>query len=123
MIIDSYAWIEYFIGSAKGERVKKILEKEKCFTSIFSISEIIEWCLKNNKTIEKRLELIKSQSGVIVIDERIAMLAAKINYERKKTIAGWGMADSMILATALINDMRVVTGDKHFSDIKNAIMI
>ena len=122
MIIDSYAWVEYFIGSEKGENVKKLI-KQQCYTSIVSLAEITEWCLKNNKDIEKRINLIKSQSEILIINERIAILAAKINHERKKMIAGWGMMDSLILATALSYNLGIVTGDKHFSDIENVIIL
>ena len=33
-LIDTYAWIEYFIGSKKGEQVKQIIENKKHFDII-----------------------------------------------------------------------------------------
>jgi predicted nucleic acid-binding protein len=32
-------------------------------------------------------------------------------------VKGWGMADSMILATARRSRSRIVTGDPHFKDL------
>jgi predicted nucleic acid-binding protein len=123
MIIDSHAWIEYLIGSENGAKVKEALLKNKCFTCIVSISEIAEWCLKNNKDIKNRIELVKTQSNILYVDEATAILAAKLNFERKKKIVGWGLIDSFILATALMYGLTILTGDKHFSDIENAVML
>jgi predicted nuclease of predicted toxin-antitoxin system len=33
-------------------------------------------------------------------------------------VRDWGLADSIILATARKEDAKVVTGDKHFIDLK-----
>lgn len=123
MLIDSYSWIEYFLGSEKGKKVEKILEENECYTSIVSISEIIEWCYKNNKDCNYRINIIKTYSTIIDLDEKIVILAGKINFANKKKIANWGMLDSFIYATALLYDLIVLTGDRHFSGLKNAEML
>ena len=42
-----------------------------------------------------------------------------INFERKKKVDGWGMADSIVLATGGRSKARVVAGDPHFRDLTN----
>jgi len=42
-----------------------------------------------------------------------------INFERKKKVDGWGMADSIVVATGGRSKARVVTGDPHFRDLTN----
>jgi predicted nucleic acid-binding protein len=44
-------------------------------------------------------------------------VAGELNFERKKRVKGWGMADSIILATARRAGSRIVTGDSHFRDL------
>lgn len=123
MLLDTYAWIEFFIQSGIGEKIKEILKKNQCYTSIVSLAEISQWCLKNEKDYITALTLVKSFSQIIDVGDDIAALAGKINFERKKTIKNWGIIDSFILATANMYHLRVVTGDHHFKNIKDVIFL
>ena len=42
---------------------------------------------------------------------------------RKKKIKNWRMADSIILATARLVNTKVVTGDGHFKDLINKVIM
>lgn len=123
ILLDSYAWIEFFIGSEQGKKVQKILEYYACFTSIVSIAEIIDWCLRNNKDPTDRIRRIKELSRLINLNEVIVTSAGKINFENKKTIKDWGMLDSFIYATALLYNLKVLTGDTHFKGLVNVEML
>jgi predicted nucleic acid-binding protein len=125
MILDTYAWIEFFKGSERGKKVEDILKKERCYTSAVSLAEIVEWCFKNNleQKIEEYVVKIKNGTLVIFLGDIISTLAGKLNYERKKKIRGWGMLDSFILASANLNNLKILTGDKHFRDLPNVIML
>ena len=52
-IIDAHAWIEYFIGSDKGSKVKKILESEEdeILTSIITVAEVVSITKRENSSI------------------------------------------------------------------------
>jgi predicted nucleic acid-binding protein len=52
----------------------------------------------------------------------IAKLAGEMDVERRKTVRGWGLSDSIVLATAKKENAKVVTGDKHFADLKDEII-
>ena len=126
MLFDSYAWVEFFQKSEEGVRVKEILEdlgSVGCFTSIVSLSEITEWCLKNNRDFDKRIEIIMKLSTILNLNEEIVKLAGKINFENKRKINNWGMLDSLIYATASIYGLKVLTGDEHFRDLDNVEML
>lgn len=123
MLIDSYAWIEFFQGSEKGEKVECILKFTECFTSIVSIAEIIEWCFKNNRDYQDRINRIKTLSKIINLNEEIVELAGKFNFLNKKKIKGRGMLDSLIYSTALIYNLKVLTGDRHFKELDNVEML
>ena len=71
---------------------------------------------------ENKLNFIKTSTLVIELNEEIAILAGEIDIERKKLIKGWGMADSIILATARVKGAKIVTGDQHFKDLKNNVI-
>ena len=123
MLLDSDAWIELFLGTEKGKKVKELLEKGKHYISIVSIAEITEWSLKNKIETKNLIDVIKKISEVINLNEEIVELAGKINFERKKIIKDWGMLDSLIYATALLYNLKILTGDKHFEKLNNVEML
>ena len=125
-LVDSYAWIEYFMGTKAGEKVKPIIEGlEEKLTPTICLAEVYAKTLKveGEEQAEKQRRFIKESSAVIPLDEAIAVEAAKIDVEMKKKIKGWGLADSIVYATGLIKKAEIVTGDLHFKDLKNVIFI
>ncbi len=117
MLLDTSAWIEFFIGSAKGKRVKEVLDEADCYTSIVSLAEVTNWALKENKEVPYLINIIKHLSNVIELDEDITVLAGKLNFERKKIIKKWGMLDSFILASGSIYGLKILTKDSDFRDL------
>ena len=121
MLLDTYAWIEFLRGTERGKKVREILRAERCYTSIVSIAELVEWCLKNSLStrIGEYVRGITKSSVVLGLDEEIALIAGKISHERKKKTKGWGMIDSLMLATAVSYNLNILTGDSHFKDLSN----
>ena len=122
MLLDTSAWIELFQGTEKTSAVKNILETEDNFTSAITFAEVVNWCLKNSKEgkITEYVEGIKNGSTILDLNEAIIISAGKLNYDRKKIVKNWGMVDSLILSTALFYDLKILTKDNHFKDLKNA---
>ncbi len=122
MLLDTHAWIEFFIGSEKGKRIGGFLEKN-IYTNIITFSEIAVWCLKNKLNTKEYIDFIKRTSTILELEEEICLLAGKINFEIKKTIKDFGMIDSLIYASGKIYNMKIVTGDKHFENLEDVIFI
>lgn len=123
-VIDSYAWIEYFRGSPSGERARQFIEKGSSATASITLAEMQEKYLREKwDTFEADLDFIATNTAIIPTDREIAISGGRINYENKKKIRNWGMADSIILATARVLSAKVVTGDPHFKGMKESIMI
>jgi len=130
-VIDSYAWIEYFRGTSAGAKARRYIEEEDSATPTIVIAELSRKLLREieagRETLEgrkARLEFIKTSTIIVNLTEDIAVLAGEIDVKRKSKVKGWGLADSIILATARKNQAKVVTGDEHFRDlVDEAIMI
>jgi predicted nucleic acid-binding protein len=124
-VIDSYAWIEYFRGSSSGEKAKEYIESGSAATSAITLAELQEKYLREKwDSMEPDLKFITTRTSLVTIDQKISLLAGRINYENKRKInKNWGMADSIVLATARTFSAKVVTGDPHFKDLNDAIMI
>lgn len=125
MLLDTSAWIELFQETDKTAAVKDILETEENFTSAITFAEIVYWCSRNNldEKIPAYLDGIRNGSTILNLNETIIISAGKLNYERKKTIKNWGMMDSLILATSMLYDLKILTKDSHFEDLENVKML
>jgi predicted nucleic acid-binding protein len=124
MLIDSFAWIEYFMGTEKGEEVKNVVESNiKLYTSPIVIAEMYSKSLRTDGRAEERRNFIVKRCAVIPIEEEIAVEAAKIHAEAKKTMEDFGLADAFVLASARYKNVKVLTGDPHFKDFSESIML
>jgi predicted nucleic acid-binding protein len=125
-VIDSYAWIEYFMGTKAGRQVKPIIEQtDEKITPAIALAEIYAKTLKteSQESAEKQKVFIKEKSVICPLDETIAVESAKTDVAIKKKIIGWGLADSIVYATGTAKKAKVVTGDEHFKKLENVIFI
>ncbi len=122
-IIDSYAWVEYFKGTEQGKKAREFIEEKNSATSVVTIAELSEKYERENKNFDEDFNFIASQTKIISLNMELALLAGKINYENKKKIKNWGMADSIVLSTANLNKAKVVTGDEHFRNLDSVMIV
>lgn len=125
-VIDSYAWLEYFMGTKAGENAKAIIENfEEKITPTICLAEVYGKTLQveNQEVAEKQRTFIKEKSALVYLDESIAVESAKVQVRLKKEVDGWGLADSVVYATAIVKKAEVVTGDEHFRKLKNVIFL
>ncbi|MDE1865020.1 MAG: PIN domain-containing protein [Candidatus Micrarchaeota archaeon] len=123
MILDTSAWVEFFEGTTKGEKVKDILEKDKCFTSMVSLAEITNWSLKYGRETAYFIDTMTKLSTILNIDKEIAVLAGRLNFERKKLNKKWGMLDSLIAATSIAYNLRLLAKDPDYDDLPNVVIL
>ncbi|HLC32335.1 MAG TPA: PIN domain-containing protein [Candidatus Nanoarchaeia archaeon] len=123
ILLDASAWIEFFLESEKFSKTEQIIESEQACTSMITFAEIANWCNKNNKDVSECIKFIKNGSEIINLNEGIIVAAGRLNYERKKKIPKWGMIDSLILATAQMYDLTILTKDRDFRDLPNVELL
>jgi len=123
-VVDSYAWIEYFRGSEAGKITRGFIEGGKAATATIAIAELREKYTREDwPYFDEDLLFITSSTAIVNLTKDVAVTAGEINAAMKAKIKGWGMADSVTLATAQLAKAKVVTGDKHFKGLKQAILI
>ncbi len=126
MLIDTSAWIEYFVGTKAGEKVRDVIESNRVlYTSPVVISEILSKSIRTDG-LEKgreRVEFILDRCVVVPFDEDIGLLAGKIHGEMKRRNKSFGMIDAIILATSRHRKLRVLTKDRHFESVEEAVML
>ena len=124
-IIDTYAWMEYFIGSKKGEVLIKLLSDEtnELITVDCCLAEIKGWSLRNSLNFEQLFNIIRANSKIILMSENNWIQAGKERFEQRKTQKDFGLIDSAILVKQKELRTQVVSGDKHFKNLKNIVFL
>jgi len=123
-VIDSYAWIEYFRGSKAGKKTQRFIEEGKAATATITIAELREkYAREGWPYFNDDLLFITTTTTITNLTKDIAVKAGETNALMKAKVKGWGMADSITLATAQAANAKVVTGDNHFKGLKEAILI
>lgn len=124
-VIDAYAWIEYLDGSEKGRKVTELLENNdnEFFSSSATVAEVISNALKMGKDINIALNFINNLSLIVHVTNEIGILAGQIHFETKKKVKEFGMLDAFVAATARLKNARILTGDPHFKNFKEAVLI
>jgi predicted nucleic acid-binding protein len=123
-VIDAYAWIEYLDGSASGKKVASILEgNDEIYTCAITLGEVVSKVARKGKDAKIAYDVLMSNSQIITVDEELSLQAGILHCEMRKTQKDFGLADAYILATARKLKSKILTGDPHFQEIKEAIMI
>lgn len=126
IVIDTYAWIEYFKGSDEGIKAKKFIEGEfELFSPSIVIAELSDIYGRNNLSDNwsTRIQFIKLCTKILVLDADVSDKAGELKQNLKKNYKDVGLADAIVLAHSLDINARIMTGDKHLKDLKNAIDI
>lgn len=115
------------MGSSRGHAAKEIIDSrtEEKFTPAICIAEVYAKSLRTEgeATAETRRRYMRDRSVVAPLDEERAVEAAKIDVARKRDVQRWGLADSIVLATARGIEAKVLTGDSHFEGLLDVMMI
>jgi len=128
LTIDTYAWIEYFEGSVQGNKIREILENEneyEVFTPSIVLVELADAVVKGKIKInwDELVRFVKLNTKIINIDEIVAKEAGIIKNNLRKKHPDFGLVDAIVLATARINNSRLLTGDNHLLNEDDVIDI
>src|SRR3989338_6541425 len=125
IFLDTYAWIEYFIGSHQGKRVSLLLDNEdtEIFTAECSLGEIRGWCLRQKYDFVVAMSLVQSNSTILPISQKDWISSGEERHEQRKTQKDFGLIDALILTKAKEHNANILTGDEHFKKLKNVLFL
>lgn len=126
MFLDTFAWIEYFEGTAKGAKVRTRLDAvEVAYTSPMVLAEVVSKYtrLHGPEDARRRVVFILEHCVLVEHTEDIGVAAGALHAELKPKIEGIGLADCFVLAAARSRKTRVLTGDPHFRGVEDAEML
>ena len=132
IVIDSYAWVEHFLGSEKGSKVDEILENaDEVYTPDIVLAEVARKYIREGiaeKIVSARLEQIAGASDITHVDAKLALESAKCQIEltdnaRKTKLNTPSLFDAIVLATGRSLKAKILTGDQHFKVLQETVWI
>lgn len=125
IVVDSSAWVEYFEGTEKGARVREFLAKAHSFPLITGViaTEVISKFLRSGHSGEEIAKALGAMAMFVPHGISLAQKTAEVYSKQRKTKPKFGMADANVLATALMNDAKIITCDTDFLGIPEAVVI
>src|SRR5208283_1802228 len=131
-VVDSYAWIEHFLGSEKGGKTDEILQNsDEIYTPDVVLAEIARKYAREgveDNIIQSRLQQIEDASNIVALNAEIALLAAKCYLEmqanaKKLKLTLPRLFDAIILATGRSLNAKILTGDQHFKNLPETLWL
>lgn len=124
-MVDAYAWIEYLDGTARGVKVRDLIEDphNTNFTSAVTLAEVVSKFARKGRDIKLALRALEDNSTIQPSDTILAKLAGEVHAEVKKKVHDFGLADAFVLATARSKLSKVLTGDPHFRSLPETVKI
>ena len=121
LVVDSWAWVEYFDGSRLGQRVgERVSADIELWTSVVSLTELVSKYRRKRIPEEKAIEAIRSLSRLGVPNGDDAIEAGRLHAEVRSKSPNFGLADAYVLQLARKLEAKVLTGDPDFRGIKEA---
>ena len=120
-MIDSWAWIEFFLGSGAGKVVSGHIDSDQdLIISAINLAEVYRWILHyyDESIAEEKKCAMLDRCTMINVDGNIAVEAARIRNTLK-----WGLGDSIVYATAKRVGAKVLTGDSDFLGMEGVLFI
>ncbi|MBL8090146.1 MAG: type II toxin-antitoxin system VapC family toxin [Anaerolineales bacterium] len=115
-VVDSSGWLEYFSDSENAAFFSKTIQDiENLIVPTICIYEVFKrMTTLYGKDSALRAVGVMSLGKVIDLNLPISLSAAKLSLEYKLALA-----DSVILATARVNNATLWTQDEHFKDLED----
>ena len=115
-VVDSSAWLEYLAAGPNAAYFSAAIENTaELIVPTLILYEVFKRIVQQRSENEALQVIAVMQQGKVVdLDSRTALSAARISIDHQLP-----MADSVILATARLNNAPLWTQDSHFEGIPN----
>jgi toxin FitB len=119
-VVDSSAWLEYFADGPNADAFAEAIETvDELLVPTICVYEVFKSVLRQRgESAALSTVALMRQGHIVDLTEQIALLAAGLGLQTKLP-----MADSIILATARLNDAHIWTQDVDFEGLDGVTLI
>lgn len=88
-VIDAYAWVEYLLGTKKGQKAKGYIEGDRGLTPSVVLAELHKWYLREieskrrtNEEMQQHLSFVQTATSVVPLDAGLALKSGEADFAR-----------------------------------------
>jgi predicted nucleic acid-binding protein len=120
ILVDSFGWIEYLIDGPLADKYEEYLKQPlQIITPTMVIYEVYKKIRRERREEEAITVLAQmKKTKVVPLTEEIALSAAELSLTYKLPLA-----DSIVYATSIKEDVCVITSDPHFKGLNGVVFI
>jgi predicted nucleic acid-binding protein len=132
-VFDTYAWIEYFLGSEKGKTVKELVEnpKDRIYTPEIVLFEMSRKYMREGYSAdetERRISFVLAKSRTVPFEPALAVNASQAftsleEKARKEGRRSPGLVDGILKGSGEFLGAKIVTGDEHFEGLADVLFL
>jgi len=87
------------------------------------LAEVISKVAREGKDIETTFSVLLNNSQIIDANEELSKFAGMVHAEMRPKAKDFGLAEFYVLATASKLKSKFLTGDPHFKNVTNALLL
>ncbi len=116
VLVDTCGWIEWLTDGILADKFAPYLININNLIVPTSVQyELHKWiCRERNEELAMEIIALTQQGKVIPLTESIAILTSEVSQKFKLSFA-----DAIIYATAIQENVELITSDDHFQDLPN----
>lgn len=124
MLLDTSALVAIFTSKRMADRIGKKAGDSQIYVSQIQLAELADWAVRSGAPAAERLDAVEQMASVAPLTKEICLDAAVIKSSRRKNgIAGFGIVDGIILATARSLEESLLTLDRDFEGEEGCIVL
>lgn len=124
LVVDASAWIEYFRGSHIGAEVRGLLASARLvLTSAVTLAEVCSKFAREGLDPSQALVAISRLSKVVDVGAQDAFEAGVLHAQVRQKSPKFSLGDAFILQLARSRRGKVVTADRDFESMPEAIVL
>ena len=120
-IVDTSVWVEFFRsgGPGVGDLVEALIGGGDAVCTGIILAEL----LSGTRTRSEFAELLDVMLGLEVLEDALDVCtrAGEISFDLRRRGITIPLADTLLAAQALIHDLQILTLDRHFSRVQEAL--
>jgi predicted nucleic acid-binding protein len=124
-VLDTYALVEYALGTKMGYVVKEALDHGQCITPSVVIAELANKYCRDDRLQdwEPMLKLLKAKTHVLGLDATLASKSGIQKVALRKRVKDISLIDAIAYQAAIDHEATLVSGDEHFEAFPDVIYL
>ncbi len=125
MLLDTSIIVDLLKGDEDiAETLKKEAQKEPFFMSLIQLGELADWALANRLDPLDVVDTVKKAVSPVDMTEELCLHAARTKRDQRKSGKDkFSLIDGIIAATASALNQKLLTRDRDFEGLEEAIII